>query len=241
MTMMQSQFLETMSWQDAAVALRDFKVLLIPLGAESKQHGPHLPLNNDYLMAKYLSQIVMKEVSVLVGPTIGLHYYPAFTDYAGSISLSFDTATQIVVEYCQSLSQFGMSHFYVLNTGVSTGRPLIKAQTILEAKNINLQFTNILTIARDTERQLESQAGGTHADELETSMMLYLDADIVNMALAVEDFHPGTGKFSPTRQANTIYSPSGIYGNPTLATKEKGKLIVDAMCTAIVKEIQQMG
>ena len=62
-------------------------VVVIPLGAGSKEHGPHLKLGNDLTLADYLTQRVVDAAAVVVAPTLTYHFYPAFLEYPGSTSL----------------------------------------------------------------------------------------------------------------------------------------------------------
>src|SRR6202521_3212847 len=84
--------LEDLTWQEAEKVLTPETIVVIPIGAESKEHGPHLKLKNDWLMAQYLSREVMKLANVVVAPTVNYHFYPAFLEYPGSTSLRMETA-----------------------------------------------------------------------------------------------------------------------------------------------------
>jgi len=57
----ESVWIEDMSWMEAEEALREYSAVMIPLGARTKEHGPHLPLNNDWIMAEYLARRVAAE------------------------------------------------------------------------------------------------------------------------------------------------------------------------------------
>jgi Creatinine amidohydrolase len=85
--------LETLSWDEAEQILTSDTVVVIALGAESKEHGRHLQLNNDFLMAEYLKRRVLEAApeNVVVAPTVNYSYYPAFLEYPGSTSLGMDT------------------------------------------------------------------------------------------------------------------------------------------------------
>jgi creatinine amidohydrolase len=230
--------LENLTWQQAEKALTPDTVVVIAIGAEAKEHGPHLPLRNDWTMAEYLKRRVLEAIPVVVAPTLNYHYYPAFVDYPGSTTLRLETARDMVVDICRSLAHFGPRRFYALNTGVSTVRALEPAAAILAADGILLRFTNISTIVEDVEKRVEKQEGGTHADELETSMMLYIDPQSVDMKKAVKDFHPGASPLSRVPDEKRTYSASGTYGDATLATREKGRQIVEAMVERLVQEIE---
>jgi creatinine amidohydrolase len=120
-------WLEAMTWIEAEAALNAESVVVIPLGAAAREHGPHLPLNNDALIANWLADQVVQRLPVVIAPLINSSFYPAFVDYPGSISLRVETARDLILDTCRSLAAFGVNKFYVLNTGVSTLRPLFMA------------------------------------------------------------------------------------------------------------------
>ncbi|MBX9694447.1 MAG: creatininase family protein, partial [Cyanobacteria bacterium] len=120
--------LERNTWREAEPHLTSNSVVVIPLGAQCKQHGLHLKLNNDWLIAEYLKQRVREKLPVVIAPTINYSFYPAMVDYPGTVSLRSETARDMVIDICESLSRFGPRYFYILNTGISTIRPLANAR-----------------------------------------------------------------------------------------------------------------
>src|ERR1700746_1986283 len=93
--------LEDLTWQEAEKVLRPETIVVIPIGAESKEHGPHLKLRNDFVMAQYFAKRLMERANVVVAPTVNYHYYPAFLEYPGSTSLRPETARDVLVEICR--------------------------------------------------------------------------------------------------------------------------------------------
>jgi creatinine amidohydrolase len=240
---MQARFLETLTWPEAELALYQLPTVLLPLGARTKEHGHHLPLNTDWLIAEYLAKRVAEQCPVLVLPTLQYGYYPAFLEYSGSVSLRSDTCRDTLTEICQSLAQQGAKRFYILNTGVSTIKPLEAARAVIVAQGSRMEFTNITTAYAALRRQVETQPAGTHADEIETSMLLYIAPDVVRLDLAQRDIRPDRGPGGLTRdpKAETgIYSPTGAYGDPTLATVDKGKIIVEGMVQYLVEQVKAL-
>jgi creatinine amidohydrolase len=229
--------LENMSWKEAAEALTPDTLVVIPLGAASKEHGPHLKLNNDYLIAEYLTKAVMARTKVVVAPTVTYHFYPAFMEYAGATSLRQETARDLIVDICRGLAHFGPRKFYVLNTGVSTMRPLKESAELLARDGITMRFTDILNAGAEVEKQIRQQKEGTHADEIETSMMLYIAPQTVDMKKAGRDFPSSSGPMQWRDPKAPNYSPTGIYGDATLATRAKGEKIVRAQLEFILQEI----
>jgi len=232
--------LEQLTWVEAEPVLSPAAVVVIPLGAAAKEHGPHLRLNNDWTIAEYLKRRLLESADVVVAPTVGYHYYPAFVEYPGSVSLRIETARDLIVDICMSLAAFGPRRFYVLNTGVSTLRALAAAAEALAARGTLLRYTDILAVAAATVRRLEQQEGGTHADEIETSMMLYIAPQSVDMTKAARDYHPGKGHLTRTAGSEGTFSPTGIYGDATLATWAKGQAVVEAMLAGIVTDVERL-
>ncbi len=240
--MKESIELEFLSWMEVEEVLNNYKVVLIALGARTKEHGPHLPLNNDYIMAEYLKEQVVKEVPVAVLPTLQYGYYPSFLEYPGSISISEETFKNMIMDICLSMKGYGVKKFYIINTGISTLRPLRSACEELEKKGIILHFLNILDVDKKLDRNLLVQEGGTHADEGETSIMLHIAPEIVDMNKAEKDYDPRPKRRGLTRdpEGDGVYSKTGIYGNPTLATKEKGKILTESLIAEVIKQIRSL-
>ena len=84
-----SVVLADLTWLQAARVVQPSAVVLLPLGAAAKEHGPHLRLDNDLRMAQALTERVIRPTAVLVAPPLLYHHYPAFADYPGSTSLRF--------------------------------------------------------------------------------------------------------------------------------------------------------
>ena len=158
------------------------------------------------------------------------------------MTLGFETARDVVVDVVRSMARYGPRRFYVLNTGVSTRRPLKAAAELLAADGILLEYTDILAIAGPVEKEISEQPGGTHADEIETSMMLYIAPDSCDMSKAVRDYHPRGERGWLSRDPDTkeTYSKTGIWGDPTLASREKGERIVEAMVAGMLADIERV-
>ena len=211
------------------------------MGAESKEHGPHLKLKNDFVMAEYFKRQVLATADVVVAPTVNYSYYPAFVEYPGSTTLRLETARDVFVDICRGLSKYGPRRFYALNTGVSTMRALAAAAEILKADGIHLAYTNIFEAGAAAEKLVSKQEGGTHADEIETSMMLYIAPADVDMSKAVKDYHPSDkGGLTRDPKKPGAYSASGVYGDATLATREKGEAVVHAILQTVLSDVEQL-
>ena len=232
--------LERLTWQQAEQALTPQTVVVLPLGAQAKEHGPHLPLANDWNMAMYLAGRVRAEADVVMAPPLNYSYYPAFVEYPGSTSLRLETARDVIVDLCRGLARFGPRRFYVLNTGVSTLSALQPAQEVLAAEGITLRYTDLLRALGPVEKEISQQEGGTHADELETSMMLYIAPETVDMSRAVKEYNPGKGPLTRNPAGPGKVSLSGVFGDATLATRAKGERLVETLVRSLLADIEEL-
>lgn len=233
--------IESLPWTEAVRLLDTATVVMIPLGAQAKEHGPHLPLNNDWLLAEYYAKHVAAATPVVVYPTVNYSFYPAFVEYPGSTSLRLETARDMIVDIIRTIARHGPRRFYVLNTGVSTLRALAPARDSLAASGIVMEYTDILKVGKEAEDRVRQQEGGSHADELETSMMLYMHPEVVRMSRAPNDYHQGRSPFTQdsatAAREGRIWSRTGTWGNATLATREKGRILVTAQVHGMLAEI----
>ena len=134
----------------------------------------------------------------------------------------------------------GCRKLLVLNTGISTLAPVERALSRLDADKImHLRMHEGPRYRRAVE-QLTEQSHGSHADELETSLMLALAPQLVDMARAEPSpaiGHETPGPLTPLDLNSPNYSRSGSYGDPTLATSAKGKILLAAMLDDLREQV----
>lgn len=232
-------YLDRQNWQTAEQWLTPKAVVVFPLGAAAKEHGPHLPLNTDAITADWLAEQVCQRLPVVMAPIINCSFYPAFTEYPGSISLRVETARDLVVDSCLSLTKFGVRRFYIINNGVSTERPLAMAKSILLERSITLDYLRLGEVLDQLPDEKFEQRWGSHADEHETSLMLHIAPEFVDMSKAVDDGSEGEGLLSRSR-GKGIWSESGVYGQATLATAEKGRVVAEALTAKVIDDISRL-
>ena len=233
--------LEDRTWVEAEKLLQHETVVVIPLGAALKEHGPHLKLRNDLTLAEYFTGRVLAAAPVVVTAPLTYHFYPAFTEYPGSTSLSLETARDLTIQVARSLARFGPKRFYVLNTGISTLRALEPAAALLAREGILLRYTDLGATVDRLSGPWRQQPAGSHADEIETSMLLYIDPSSVDMKAAVRDISPWNGPpFTRQRGPAGTFSPSGVWGDATVASREKGQVIVEGLITVMLQDIEAL-
>jgi creatinine amidohydrolase len=231
--------LDDLTWPAAEPRLASNAVVLLPLGAASQEHGLHLKLGNDRILADYLTRRIVDVSDVVAAPPLPYHYFPAFSEYPGSTTLSLNTARDLTADVARSFARQGPRRVYVLNVGLSSGEALAAAAKVLANEGILLHYTDWRSQI-DAWRGRLQQTGGDHADEFETSLMLFIDPSSVVMGNALKDFNPSQTPFQLARRPGNrgIYSPTGAWGDPTLATREKGRVIVESLVKSIAGEIE---
>ena len=233
-------FIERMTWDEVARRIEQGAAAILPVGAAAKQHGFHLPLNTDRIQAERLAAKLAEPINALIWPTVIYGYYPAFAEYAGSSSLSASTFEATLYEISAEILGAGCQTLFVLNTGISTLTPVERALARFDtAKLMHLRIhegPRYLHAAR----QLAEQDHGSHADELETSLMLALAPELVDMSRA--EASPArkqevSGRLTPSDPHSPNYSRSGSYGDPTRATPAKGEVLLAAMLGDLSEQI----
>jgi creatinine amidohydrolase/Fe(II)-dependent formamide hydrolase-like protein len=164
---MRGCFLEDLTWDEAERLFKENRPVLIPVGAFAKEHGLHLPLDTDSVIARHLAGRVADELPVVIAPVIGFGYYPAFTDYPGSQHLRAETFIALVTDILAGFAGQGARRLAILNTGYSTEAPLrIAARTVLERCGIRVAIADLRHLGAQGRSKLRENGG--HADAYET-------------------------------------------------------------------------
>ncbi|MEM9187636.1 MAG: creatininase family protein [Myxococcota bacterium] len=236
-----SRLVADLPWTEIRSRLDTGAVAVLPIGAAAKEHGPHLPMQTDYLQAGRLAAELAEREDVLVWPTVGYGYYPAFVRFAGSTSLSRETFRDVIAALLKALEDAGASRILVLNTGLSTIGPIREA--LAGKRRAKVGLANVYRGPLYERRLAEvcSQTEGSHADEAETSIMLHFFPAKVRLEEAVRwTRKPPHVPWEPDDAGDPSYCPDGVYGDPTLATREKGAALVAAMLDDLRRSLREL-
>jgi creatinine amidohydrolase len=236
--------LSDIPWTVAETVLDSNTVVVIPMGAGSKEHGPHMRLGCDLMQATWATDRIARTEDVVIAPEVNYGYYPAFVNFPGSTTVRFTAQRDMIVDICRRLSAFGPRRFYMIHIGVSTMYPLRSAAEQLAREGILLHYTFMEHEPGEValEKEICTQKEGTHADEVETSVMLHMYPDHVDMSKAVAEYGTRNGPGVIVRHAGEpgILAPSGIYGAADLATPEKGKVLSEHLLATVKHEIDSL-
>jgi len=239
-----------LSWPEAEHRLREVDIALLPVGAV-EQHGPHLPLDTDAFDAGFLANQVAESCAhprPLVLPLIpyGVSYH--HEDFPGTISVSNDALSRLVYDIGMCCARNGICKLVIVNGhGGNTPTLQFAAQMINRDANI---FTCVETgeTSNVDLAELCETTNDVHAGEIETSTCLATRPDLVDMERA-EAFVPAfssryldfTAKRSVEWYARTSkISTTGVLGDPTRATAEKGVRIWEVMVKNLVELVEEL-
>ena len=231
-----------LTWPEARRALACMPLVVVPFAAGAKEHGPHLPMNTDQRVMEHLLEAALAETDALIAPPILHGWFPAFRAFPGTEVADPAVFQNYVRAVAQSLTRQGAQRIVLLNLGIAraTGLPLAVVARDLRA---DLGVPTLLVNWDDLETAavaaFTDQPRGGHADEIETSIVLALEPDAVRQDQIVADLR---GPRSP----QVGYAPgyfeaeeSGLYGDPTLASAEKGRRTLAIMRSRWLLALQQ--
>jgi creatinine amidohydrolase len=230
-----------LTWDQVGQRLAAGAAAILPIGAGAKQHGLHMNMVTDQLFAEYFSWALADRIDALIWPTLSYGAYPAFIAYAGSVSLSNRTFQAVVTEIADALLGFAARRVLILDTGLST-IALVEAAIRASRDPALIRHVKVFAGPRflKTADELKEQPYGTHADEIETSLMLAIAPELVDMARAApcpfSPTGPSRGTLSPDDPSSPNYAPSGSFGDPTLASADKGARLL----AAILDDLMEM-
>lgn len=226
---------------------RNIPVVLVL--AATEQHGPHLPLATDRLIGEYFAQILHSALpeEVLILPAISIGCSSHHMSFAGSLTLSHHSFLQQAEDIVHSVIHHGFRKIILLN---SHGGNQAIGQVLLEKLGYEYPHTNLVMatwwrIAASALQQItETGMGGVgHACEFETSLMLLIaphlvKADKIEKGLNSPTFSWAEGDMLHASDATYYRSimemtSNGVYGDPSVATAEKGMQISQVVLKAL--------
>ena len=242
---MRGAFLEDLTWPEAAARISARAVVIVPVGGAAKEHGPHLPLKTDYLVARELGRRVADTLPVLVAPVVSFGYYPAFVRYAGSQHLRAETFSALLSDILTGFVRQGARRLAIINTGVSTEAPIrVVVRDFYAAEGVRVAVADLAALGRAVKPRLRQRLGG-HADELETSLVLAIEPGAVHMERAEADYGhvadaPATVFYQPVvfhsdPGSGPDWSRTGARGDPSLASRETGEWALQEITRELVE------
>lgn len=211
------------------------RAALLPVGAV-EAHGHHLSIETDDIVATSLVKEVSSRTDILALPAISYGYLKGLKDFQGSVSLSQVTFRMVLSDIAVSLAEKGISKLGVVNCHIPNS-PLIDEVSHLvkdRIKLLNLSFPGVDYVVKNICTSKQWHPGIFHAEEIETSLMLNLAPELVEMTKAKPSYPSKPMDFGIRYMPWSDFAPDGVIGDPTQATKEKGEKIFEYFVGRII-------
>ena len=233
-------------------------VAVLPLGA-TEQHGPHLPLSVDTVLVDGVLQAALAQLTaadpVLVLPTQSVGLSTEHTAFAGTLSLSPQTTLQLWLDLAASVARAGVKKLLLFNAhGGHVGLMDVAARemrgqfglTVFSSHWYQLPLGDALAAFSEHEQRF-----GVHAGAIETSMMLALQPERVDMtqaqhfasasqSRAANHALLGDGRSAKLGWRMQDYNPLGAAGDASSASRAKGEALVQQSASQLVRLLREL-
>jgi creatinine amidohydrolase len=200
-------------------------ILAVPLGS-TEQHGPHLPLDTDTRIAVALAaRLAAARDDVTVAPALAYGSSGEHAGFPGTLSIGQQALELVVVELVRSADAYAGGVVLVNGHG-GNAEPLTRA-----ARTLDTEGRRALAWAPSL-----PPGGDLHAGRTETSLLLAIAPEVVRLDLA----EPGAVDVDLARlraEGVRAVSPNGVLGDPTGASAEDGRRLLDAMAADLVSAV----
>lgn len=228
-----------MSERDFQIALGKTKRAIIPVGS-LEQHGSHMPVSTDSLIAEHVARLAAEQVGAFVLPVISygvsFEHKPMF-----NVSLHNSTLSSMICDACISLAENRIKEIIIINGHHGNMGALQYIAQELHGKLPRDVRVHTIHYWHTMKREFD------HAGEVETSLVLAIAPDLVRMDLAM----PNSKKLSKSKAAySTITNApgsfpkitgNGVWGDPRKATAAKGKKWIQEITAGLAKTISELG
>ena len=230
--------MEKLTWKQIEEYLKRRRDVIIPIGS-TEEHGYHLPLSTDTIIAQEFALELGRRLGILIAPAISYGVCRHTAPYPGTTSVDFDSLREFIGSILKDFHSKGFEVIYLLTGHAGTTHIVALKEVGKELIARGAEVHLIVPLQFPIEDLVESEeipgylVG--HADEVETSLMLYLRPELVDMRKAVDDL-PKRELFEAVPSKRP--TESGVFGKPTLASKEKGERIFKRVVEEIAKFIE---
>lgn len=242
-----SYYYRDQSWPQIKEHIRKNSLLILPIGT-TEEHGPHLPVDTDARIAEAygrgLAEALSSDIPVLLMDTIRYGYsMNLMQEWPGTITLRSRVFMDMVFDICKSVLETGFAKLAILDCHGHHSGPLnTVSRELADACKKAIAIISPATLSRDEYNAVRKspQGGAIHAGEWETSLLLHISPEVVDMSRATDedlmryhsDFVAGDNFLGRQRVTWSTWflqkSRTGVYGAPTCSTAETGRIIMEA-------------
>lgn len=224
---MDNVYLGNVNWQTAEKMIKEARAVIIPLGS-TEQHGHHMTLDTDNIVASYVSRRLAEKTGCVVVPTVQYGQVWSAKYFPSTFSIEERHYIDYVKDIVRALERNGARNIILFSGHWGNVAPIkILARELLDDEGYdNVYHMSYTNLAKNSEGIMESplwNGSGFHAGEIETSILLAIAPETVDMSQAVCDY-PEVPKGYSIRPVHwDKFITTGIFGDASKAAKEKGE------------------
>ncbi|NIA20267.1 MAG: creatininase family protein [Xanthomonadaceae bacterium] len=228
-----------MTMPEFSAGLEKTRTVCIPFGS-TEEHGFHLPLDTDTIQVYEVLKMVAEKLSVFVAPPVHYGVCRSTSNHPGTIGIRTTTLRALVRDIVESLYRQGLRHFILISghAGKTHMNALLEAgeELLQEYEDMKMAIICEYELAREVSREFVETEEDSHAGEIETSRLLFLQPELVQGSSPEE--YPDFPRFILVRNKQA-YWRHGVWGNPNKASREKGEKYCRLTVDALISFIQQ--
>ena len=222
-----------MTWPEAEVAIKEAKAVIVPLGAV-EEHGYHLTLETDNIIGRYVAERLARETGCVAMPLVPYGQVWSAKDFPGSCPIKDRNFVNYIKDICINLEEKGARNIILFSShwGNKSSTRTVARELYDEKGYKNIYYLSYFNMAKTAEGIMETPLwnnddSGFHSAEIETSIALYVAPESVDMSKAVNEY-PVPPFDVDIRPVSWIdYAKSGVFGDASASTAEKGRLFLD--------------
>jgi creatinine amidohydrolase len=215
------------------------RTAILPTGA-TEQHGPHLPLNLDYLCAQSIALGVSEQTGVPVFPALPFGHSGGHLGFPGNLSLRPETFQKVIEELSEWAYGMGFRQLVFLNGHLPNIFPLQCAvvNLLVAYPDFQLKALNWWDITPELQKEMfgDNSYGFPHGNLVETALMRYLRDDLVDMSKATPV--PGQGKKLFFSYLIRNITHTGHLGDPSASTVALGEKLYRMAVDGLVSQLK---
>lgn len=212
----------------SAISARPDTVLVVPLGS-CEQHGAHLPLGTDTIIAEYLcEQLAAVDSSVVVAPAIAISASGEHAAFPGTLSIGTEVLGNVLIELARSADWATAVVFINGHGGNADAVGIAVGKSTAEGRNVAAWWPSI-------------PDADAHAGCTETSMMLAIAPHLVDMTQARVGNTTSLAELAGTLRLGGVHavSPNGVLGDPRDANAKQGKIHLERLVQSLHNFVTQ--
>lgn len=234
---------DELSMKEVERAAEEGKVVIIPCGSV-EEHGSHLPLSTDSLQAEHVALEVAKNADCLVAPPLRYGVCNTTRNFPGTITITFDSLRSIMSDILEEFIRIGFKRLMIItgHAGRSHMTALKLAAKKALTKHKNDKNRPRIMVCSDYDfafdlRGKDFDERDSHAGAIETSRVMSIRRDLIKGK--GERSYPKLPRFEIVTDPER-YFPSGVMGDPTIASAEKGQRINEYVIEQVVELVEKL-